>query len=60
MRTGELRWALAILLLIVLAYLLPYTVLSEVNKWYGSFLVWIILAFMTIVINYFLTKNWGK
>ncbi|WP_010651232.1 hypothetical protein [Oceanobacillus massiliensis] len=60
MKRNELKWALAILIILVLAYTLPYTVFTDVTKWYGSFLVWTVLALITIIINYFLTKDWGK
>ena len=60
MKTNELTWALLILVIVLLAFILPYTVLANVTKWYGSFLLWIALAFITIIMNYFLTKNWGK
>lgn len=60
MKKKELSWALLILVIILLAYILPYTLLSDVAKWYGSFLAWIILAIIAIGINYFLTKDWGK
>ncbi|WP_337017003.1 hypothetical protein [Oceanobacillus massiliensis] len=60
MKRNELKWALTILIILVLAYTLPYTVFTDVTKWYGSFLVWTVLALITIIINYFLTKDWGK
>ncbi|WP_339228454.1 hypothetical protein NSQ77_01560 [Oceanobacillus sp. FSL K6-2867] len=60
MKKNELTWALLILFIILLAFILPYTLLTNVTKWYGSFLIWLVLAFITIIINYFLTKNWGK
>ncbi|WP_249872048.1 hypothetical protein [Oceanobacillus saliphilus] len=60
MKTNELKWALLILVIILLAYILPYTLFTNIAKWYGSFLVWSVLAIITIIINYLLTKNWGK
>lgn len=56
----ELKWGLMILLFVLMAYILPYTLLTNVTKWYGSFFVWIILAVIVIGINYFITKDWGK
>ncbi|SOB99505.1 hypothetical protein SAMN05880501_102219 [Ureibacillus xyleni] len=58
MKSNELKWALAILLIIMLAYILPYTMLTDVAKWYGSFLIWTVLACIVIGINFFLTKDW--
>lgn len=56
----EKKGAIAILLIIFLAYVIPYTVLTEVTKWYGSLLFWIILTIIVIGINFYLTNDWGK
>ncbi|TSI10723.1 hypothetical protein [Lysinibacillus sp. BW-2-10] len=58
MKANEWKWALSILVIILLAYILPYTLLTDVAKWYGSFLIWLLLAILVIGINYFLTKDW--
>ncbi|WP_390196127.1 hypothetical protein [Gracilibacillus marinus] len=50
---------LLLLVIVLLGYILPYTVFTNVAKWYGSFLVWTVLALIVIGINYFLTRNWG-
>ncbi|WP_085991641.1 hypothetical protein [Oceanobacillus senegalensis] len=60
MNLNEEKWAAFILLILFISYILPYTVLSNVAKWYGSFLLWTFLTLIVIVINYILTKNWGK
>lgn len=54
----ELFWAIVSLGLILLAYVIPYTFLSEVAKWYGSFLLWIVIALLIIGVNVMLTRNW--
>lgn len=54
----EKSWGLVILILVILGYLLPYTVLSGVTLWYGSFLVWTLLALIIIVINVVITSGW--
>ncbi|HLU21300.1 hypothetical protein [Lederbergia graminis] len=56
----ELKWALLILVVILLGYILPYTVLTNVEAWYGSFLIWTLLAIIIIFINYLFTRNWGE
>ncbi|HET7628199.1 MAG TPA: hypothetical protein VFK44_07405 [Bacillales bacterium] len=53
-------WGVFVGLLIVLAYVLPYTVLSGVNAWYGSFLLWGLIAFFIIVANAAITRDWGE
>lgn len=60
MKSRELKWGLAILAIIILGYLMPYTFLTDVNAWYGSFLLWTVLAVLIIVINYMLSKKWGE
>lgn len=60
MKSNELRWALFTFFFILLAYLLPYTLFTNVTKWYGSFLLWSSLTLIVFIINYFFTKDWGK
>jgi hypothetical protein len=54
----ELFWAIICIVLILLAYIIPYTVLTDVAKWYGSFLLWVILGLVIIVVNIIITKDW--
>ncbi|WP_257346779.1 hypothetical protein [Pseudalkalibacillus decolorationis] len=49
-----------IVFLILLAYILPYTILTEVKMWYGSFLLWGIIALLAIFANWAITKGWEK
>ncbi|WP_102028183.1 hypothetical protein [Salirhabdus sp. Marseille-P4669] len=60
MKANEWKWALGIFVIVLLAYIIPYTLLTDVAAWYGSFFFWTILTVIIIFINYFLTKNWGK
>ena len=48
----------ASLVLVVLAYVVPYTVLSGVNAWYGSFLFWAMFGFAAILLNAAITSSW--
>ncbi|KAB8139326.1 hypothetical protein F9U64_00600 [Gracilibacillus oryzae] len=59
MNKKEKIWGLTILIIILLGYLIPYTLLSNVAKWYGSFLLWTVLAILIIAANYMLTKDWS-
>jgi len=50
------RWWLGIVWLVVLlSYVLPYTLLREVHAWYGSFLLWSVAGVLVIVCNLFAT-----
>jgi hypothetical protein len=60
MDSREIKWGLLILFIVLLGYLLPYTVFTETPHWYGSFLLWSLLALAIIVINYLFTRNWGE
>lgn len=46
--------------LIVLCYVLPYTVLSTVQAWYGSFLLWSIVGVLIVIINFAITKDFEE
>ena len=54
----ELFWAIICIVLILLAYMIPYTVLTDVAKWYGSFLLWVVLGLVIIVVNIIITEDW--
>ena len=54
----ELFWAIICIVLILLAYIIPYTVLTDVAKWYGSFLLWVVLGLVIIVVNIIITEDW--
>lgn len=59
-KRAKMVWGVFIAVLVLLAYFLPYTVLSGVHSWYGSFLVWGVIALLIIIANIFVTKDWGK
>jgi len=46
-----------IAILVVLCVLVPYTVLSHVNAWYGSFLFWTVAGLLVIVLNLLATRD---
>ena len=48
----------AALVLVVLAYVVPYTVLSGVDDWYGSFLFWAMFGLAAILVNAAITSSW--
>ncbi len=60
MKSTELKWALLILVIVLLGYILPYTLFTNIAAWYGSFLLWTILAIAIIGINYLITRKWGE
>lgn len=51
------QWIWLVWSLVLLSYLIPYTVLSGVRAWYGSFLFWIIVGLLVVVLNVIITKD---
>lgn len=51
-------WAGVVLVLVMLAYLVPYTLLSGVDRWYGSFLFWTAFGLATIAAIWVMTRSW--
>jgi hypothetical protein len=51
-------WLAPIALLIVLSYLLPYTVFRDVDAWYGSLLFWTVATAIVIAINAVVSSAW--
>ncbi len=51
-------WAGVVLVLVMLAYLVPYTLLSGVDRWYGSFLFWTAFGLATIAAIWMMTRSW--
>ncbi len=45
-------------LLVVLAYVVPYTMLSEVDRWYGSFLFWTAFGLVAVAAIWAMTRTW--
>lgn len=53
-------WGTFIIVLILLAYIVPYTILSNVQTWYGSFLFWGIIGVLIIFANVMVTRDWRE
>jgi hypothetical protein len=51
-------WLAPVALLIALCYLLPYTLLRDVDEWYGSFLFWTVATVVVIAINAVVSSAW--
>lgn len=44
-------------LLVLLSYVVPYTLLSDVQAWYGSFLFWTAVGLLVVVLNILITRR---
>lgn len=51
-------WAIVMTFLVVLAYVVPYTILSGVVVWYGSFLFWTAFGLASIAAIWTMTVKW--
>lgn len=55
------KWIALVWVVVVLCYLIPYTVLRDIQAWYGSFLFWTLAGVVVIAINVYVTKDYeGK
>jgi hypothetical protein len=53
-----IAWASVVLVLVLLAYVAPYTLLSGMDRWYGSFLFWTAFGLATIAAIWAMTRSW--
>lgn len=58
MNGSKVWWLVAVAVLILLSYLVPYTLLSGVDAWYGSFLFWTLVTAIVIGINAVVSSAW--
>ena len=59
MNRSSKEWLLIpILVLVLLSFILPYTVFRDVDAWYGSFLFWTLAAAAVIGLNAVISADW--
>jgi hypothetical protein len=58
MERRGIAWAGVVFVLVVLAYVVPYTLLSGVDRWYGSFLFWTAFGLVAIAAIWAMTRSW--
>lgn len=51
-------WLVVIAVLILAAFIVPYTLLTNVDAWWGSFLFWTVLTVAVITINAIVSASW--
>lgn len=51
-------WLVPVAVVILLCFLVPYTVLRDVDAWYGSFLFWSLATVSVIVVNAIVSLRW--
>ena len=59
MNRSSVGWLVpVVLVLILLCYLVPFTLLRDVDAWYGSFLFWTVVSALVIGINAVVSSAW--
>ena len=58
MGNKELKSFSIIVLIILISYVIPYTIFTNLDRWYGSFLLWTLVGVATIMTNIIITKDW--
>ncbi len=51
------RWIWLVWVVVLLSYVVPYTLLNHVAQWYGSFLFWTCAGLVVIAVNVLITKD---
>ncbi|MFP3343725.1 hypothetical protein R0J87_14590 [Halomonas sp. SIMBA_159] len=54
------KWIGLVWAVVLLSYLVPYTLLSDVSRWYGSFLFWAVAGVAIIALNVFITTDFKE
>ncbi|WP_150461057.1 hypothetical protein [Nesterenkonia ebinurensis] len=58
-RKSSLTWLIASVPVIMLAmFVVPYTLLREVDAWYGSALFWTVMTVAVIAVNVMVSAGW--
>lgn len=52
------NWITGFLVLLLLAYLVPFTFLTKVQSFYGAFLFWCVFALLSIICVGIITGFW--
>ena len=51
-------WLVPVPLLVLLSYLVPYTLLTDVDAWYGSLLFWTVATLVVVAVNVVVSSAW--
>lgn len=54
------KWIWTVWTVVLLSCLVPYTLLTNVAAWYGSFLFWTCAGLVVIALNVFITKDFEE
>lgn len=57
-RTPRAFWLAPVLIVSLLSYVVPFTVLRGVDAWYGSMLFWVLGTVVVIGVNAVVSSAW--
>lgn len=57
-RAPRASWLVPVPVAVLLSYLVPYTVLRDVDAWYGSMLFWGCATAVVVVVNAVVSSAW--
>lgn len=57
-RTATRRWLIVPFVLILLSFVLPYTLFRNMDVWYASFLFWTLATAVVIGANAIISRRW--
>lgn len=57
-----MKWALPfwLIFLIILNYVIPFTLLKDVRSFIGPFLFWSLLTLLVALTSFYMIRRWGK
>jgi len=53
-------WFVIFVIIVVLDFVVPYTVLRDVASFYGAYTFWAILTAITIILGYLYMRGWRE
>ncbi|KAE8438710.1 hypothetical protein [Vreelandella piezotolerans] len=54
------KWIWLVWAVVLSSYVVPYTLLSDVSRWYGSFLFWTVAGLVIIALNVLITQGFKE
>jgi len=55
-----MAWLAVFLIIVILNFIVPYTVLEDVASFYGSYSFWAVLTVVTIALGFIYMRSWRE
>ncbi|MEM2339183.1 MAG: hypothetical protein QXW83_03160 [Nitrososphaerales archaeon] len=53
-------WLILFLIIVIIDFLIPYTILKDIASFYASYMFWTILTIVTIILGYVYLSSWRE